>query len=280
MGTCKTILSTLFPAVRPVNAVRRYIDLLFLFRQLLRREVASRYKATALGSLWIVAQPLLMLVVYTVVFNGIFQVRWSGVDSRADFALVLFAGLIVFNLFAEVLVSSPALVSANPNYVKKVVFPLEMLAAVRVGAAYVAALASLILLALAQATVGDGLAPSFLLAALVLVAMVPFLLGIAWLLSGLGVYLPDLSQIVGIVASVMLFVSPLFFPASAIPSDLSILVEWNPLVIPIEQLRAATTGGDVFDLAALSRFLAGAMLFCGGCFLVFRRLAKGFADVL
>ncbi|RYF30358.1 MAG: ABC transporter permease, partial [Comamonadaceae bacterium] len=179
--------------------MRDHASLFFLFRQLLGRELFARYRATTLGALWLVLQPLMMLAVYTVVFSGIFKVRWAGAEGSAGFALVLFAGLIVFNFFAEVLVSAPALVTSQPNFVKKVVFPVEMLATVRVASALSTALISLCILFSAQAWLGNMPSPWFGLAPLVLLEMLPMLLGLAWLISALGVYLQDVAQIAGVL---------------------------------------------------------------------------------
>jgi lipopolysaccharide transport system permease protein len=252
----------------------------FLFRQLLGRELASRYKTTALGALWLLLQPLLMLGVYTLVFSGIFKTHWAGASTTADFALVLFAGLIIFNFLSEVLVSAPMLIVGQPNYVKKVVFPVEILPVVRVAAALVTALLSLIILLAAQVLVGQMPSPSAVLAPLILLEMVPMLLGIAWAISALGVYLRDIAQFVGIVSSVLLFLSPIFFPSSSIPKGLRALIDFNPLVTPMEQLRAVTVQHSLPDFSALAQHFALSMILAGLSFQLFRRLSRGFADVL
>lgn len=259
--------------------MRNHANLFFLFRQLLGRELASRYRATTLGAFWLVLQPLLMLVVYTLVFSGIFKIRWGGATS-ASFALVLFAGLIVFNFFAEVLVSSPALVTSQPNYVKKVVFPVELLAVVRVAAAAFSACVGVAILFFAQLAIEGLPSPWFLLAPLVLLTMLPMLLGVAWLVSALGVYLQDIAQVAGVIASVMLFVSPIFFPASAMPPKMAMLIHLNPLVLPMEQLRLMTVQNAPPDGAALAVHFAASCLFAFLALKAFRRLSRGFADVL
>lgn len=252
----------------------------FLFKQLLIRDLSARYRATTLGLAWVLLQPLLMLAIYTLVFSGIFKVRWGGSSSPQDFALVLFAGLIVFNFFADVLLSSPTLVSSQPNYVKKVVFPVALLGVVRVAGAGVPALVGLIVLFAAQWWFNGTPSPWFLLAPLVLVAMVPLLLGLAWLMSGFGVYLQDVSQVAGVVASVLLFISPIFFPPNAMPDSLSFLVDYNPLVVPIEQLRSLTVAEAPGDMIGLAMYMALSTAFAALSYRVFRRLASGFADVL
>lgn len=260
--------------------MRDSANVLFLFRQLLSRELTARYKSTLLGSGWIVMQPLLMLCVYTVVFNFIFQVRWSGAESTAGFALMLFAGLIVFNFFSEVLTASPTLVLGQPNLVKKVVFPIELLAAVRVSAAFITAVIGVLILFAAHLLFVGVPSAWFIAAFLPLLAMFPMLLGVAWLLSALGVYLRDISQFTGITASVLLFVSPIFFPPSAMPDSLSFVLSINPLVTPMQELRAAALSGVAPDPAALSFYFCVSCVFARLSLACFRRLATGFPDVL
>lgn len=260
--------------------MRDHANLLYLFRQLLGRELASRYRSTALGTLWLLLQPLLMLVIYTLVFSGVFKARWDTAQTPQAFALMLFAGLIIFNCFSEVLVASPSLVTSQPNYVKKVVFPIAMLAVVRVAAAVLTAAVSLLVLLVAQIAIQGLPSVHFVLAPLVILTMVPFLLGVAWLLSALGVYLRDISQFAGLLASVMLFLSPIFFPASAMPSGLKLLVYLNPLVVPIEHLRQVTVHGGSMQDASLLVFFVLSSVFAYVAFRVFRRLSGGFADVL
>ncbi|QIL21518.1 ABC transporter permease [Thermomonas sp. HDW16] len=260
--------------------MRDRANLFNLFKQLLGRELSSRYRATVLGAIWLVLQPLLMLSIYTLVFSGIFKVRWGGAETTASFALVLFAGLIVFTFFSEVLVSSPSLVSSQPNYVKKVVFPVEMLAVVRVAAAGVNAVIGLLILFVAQWVIDGAPSPWFALSLAVLSAFAPMLLGVSWGASALGVYMPDISQLAGLLASVMLFISPIFFPASAMPQGMSALVRFNPLVIPMEQLRKVTVQGVPPDAMVLVIYFAVSCLFAAVALWFFRRLSAGFSDVL
>lgn len=262
--------------------MRDHANIYFLFRQLLIRDLSSRYKTSALGLAWVVLQPLLMLAIYTMVFSGIFKVRWaSNGYSTADFALVLFAGLIVFGFFADVLTSAPSLISSQPAYVKKVVFPVALLGAVRVASAAVPAIVGLLVLFVASWWVTDqGPPATFMLGPLVLLAMVPIALGVAWLVSAFGVYLPDVSQVVGLLASVLLFVSPIFFPAEALPPGMEWLAAVNPLVVPIEEMRASTLGSGRPDMLGLATYFGVSCVFALIAFAVFRRLSRGFADVL
>jgi lipopolysaccharide transport system permease protein len=253
---------------------------LFLFRQLLGRELAARYKTTALGTMWLVLQPLLMLSVYTLVFSGIFKVRWSGANTTAGFALILFAGLVVFNFLSEVLIAAPSVIVSQPNYIKKVVFPVTILPGVKVAAAFVTAMISLGILVIANIWITGSLSVRVLVAPLVLLEMIPMLLAIAWAISAIGVYMRDLAQIIGIVSSVLLFVSPIFFPPSSIPKGMEVIIKLNPLVVPMQQLRAATVQPLPFDFWALGEHFLGSLVMATLSFRLFKRLSRGFSDVL
>lgn len=254
--------------------------MLFLFHQLLERELAARYRTTTLGFLWLVLQPVLMLCVYTLVFSGIFKARWAGADSTGDFALMLFAGLVPFTLLSEVLVTAPGIISGQPNFVKKVVFPLPLLSAVKVAAALTTAGIGLVILLVAQ-TLQSGVPSVWVLAApLILLEMTPMLLAIAWSLSALGVYLRDIGQFVGILSSMLLFLSPIFFPAAAMPDAVKGVVYINPLVTPIEQLRAVTVQNSPPDLAVLLPHFLLSVVAALASYALFRRLSRGFSDVL
>ena len=260
--------------------MQNHANLLFLFRQLLSRELALKYKSTMLGVLWLILQPILMLCVYTLVFSGIFKARWAGAQNPSDFALMLFAGLIPFAFLSEVLITSPTVVVGQPNFVKKVVFPLPVLVVVKVGAAMVTAMISLIILLGAQAFISEPPTVKALLAPVILLEMIPMLLAIGWMLSALGVYLRDVSQFVGILSSVLLFLSPIFFPPSAMPEVASGLIAFNPLVTPIGQLRAVTLGHEALDLVALGNHFVISVIAAMLAYGLFKRLSRGFADVL
>lgn len=253
---------------------------LFLFRQLLDRELAARYRATTLGALWLLLQPLLMLSVYTLVFSGIFKARWPGAETTGDFALMLFAGLVPFSMLSEVLITAPSIVVGQPNYVKKIVFPLPVLAMVKVGAAVVTSFIGLGILLCAQGWFSGSPSIWALLSPLVLLEMIPMLLAIAWSLSALGVYLRDIAQFVGILSSILLFLSPIFFPAKAMPEVVSGFIHLNPLVTPIEQLRRVTLENSAPDWLALGSHFALSVVAAALALLLFRRLSRGFADVL
>ncbi len=253
-----------------------------LIGQLARREIVGRYRGSALGLAWSFFNPLLMLAVYTFLFGIVFRLRWGGPADAGGpgVALTLFAGLIVHGLFAECLNRAPGVVLANPSYVKRVVFPLEVLAWVTVTSALFHAAISVVLL-LAGLWVVQGSVP--LTAAwlpLVLLPLAVLSLGLVWWLSATGVYLRDLGQVTGIVASVLLFLAPILYPMSAIPEAYRGWIRLNPLTFLVEQFRAVTIEGTAPDVAGLAGYTVVAAAFAYAGFWWFQHARRGFADIV
>jgi len=249
--------------------------------QMTKREVIGRYRGSVFGILWSFFNPVLMLAVYTFVFSVVFQARWSaGSDSRTEFALVLFAGLIVFNLFSECVNRAPSLILGNVNFVKKVVFPLEILPWVAFGSALFHTLISLGVWLLFYLTFFGLPHWSVLLFPLALLPLVLFTIGLTLFLASLGVYLRDVGQFIGIVITVLMFLSPIFYPLSAIPTDFQPLLMLNPLTIAIEQVRDVMIWGRVPDLGQYFAYLGFCIVAVWLGFAWFQKTRKGFADVL
>jgi lipopolysaccharide transport system permease protein len=246
------------------------------------REIVGRYRGSFGGLLWSLINPLLMLAIYTFVFAVVFKARWSNAapDGGVSFAVVLFAGLIVQAFFAECLTRAPRLLIEHANFVKKVVFPLEVLPIITVGVALFHAGISLIILFAALLFVGNPLYATVLLLPVVIAPFVLLTLGLTWFVGALGVYIRDIGQVIGLLTTMMLFLSPVFYPLSALPESLRGLVLFNPLTLPIEQLRNVLIWGRLPDWNALVAYyvLAFAMAFFG--YWWFQRSRKGFADVL
>jgi lipopolysaccharide transport system permease protein len=253
-----------------------------LIRQMAHREAVGRYQGSVLGLAWAFFHPLLMLLVYTVVFSFIFRARWGveETETRADFALILFVGMIVHALFAEVLNRAPGLILGNSNYVRRVVFPLEILVPVSLLSALVHAGISIAVLLLALLTLRGSVPITVLLLPIVLFPLVLMTLGVGWVLAALGVYIRDIGQMVGILTTVLLFMSPMFYPISAVPESFRPVIRANPLTLIMEQARAVLIWGRQPDFSALAIYLAVAMAVCMAGFWCFQRIRKGFADVL
>lgn len=247
-----------------------------------KREVLGRYKGSVMGLVWSFLNPLFLLVVYTFVFSVVFKARWGlGEDeSKTQFAIVLFAGLIVHGLFSEVLNRAPGLILSNVNYVKKVIFPLEILPGVAMGAALFHSLVSFGVLLAAFFLIKGFLHWTILFVPLVLLSLVVLTLGLAWLLASCGVFLRDVGQTVNIMTMVMLFLSPVFYPVTALPEELQTWIWLNPLTFIIEQTREVLVWGHSPDWVGLSIYglVSCAIAWLG--YLWFQKTRRGFADVL
>lgn len=252
-----------------------------LIGAMVKREVAGRYRGSILGMFWSLFNPIFMLVIYTFVFSVVFKARWNvGSGAKTEFALMLFAGLIVFNLFTECINRAPSLIISNVNYVKKVVFPLEILPWVALGAALFHFLVSLGVWLIACLILFGHLQYTALLLPLILLPLLLLILGMAWVLASLGVYLRDVSQIVGVLTSVLMFMSPIFYPISALPEEFRGLLELNPLTPIVEGTRGVLFLGQLPDWPQLGLHCLGAALICWMGFAWFQKVRKGFADVL
>jgi lipopolysaccharide transport system permease protein len=223
-----------------------------------------------------------MLAVYTFVFSQVFKARWGGLEQAGPlgFAVNLFAGLIVFNLFSECVNRAPGLVVANPNYVKKVVFPLEVLGCVAVGSAGFHALTSLLILLLFELLAFHHLPLTLLWLPLIWLPLILGSLACTWLLSAAGVFLRDIGQLIGVGLNMLMFLSPIFFPLSALPARWQPLLQLNPLAQAIEQTRRAAVQGlnpewGYVVIATLTTLAACELSFRG-----FQGSKKAFADVL
>lgn len=246
-----------------------------------KREVLGRYQGSFFGLMWSFFNPLFMLTVYTFVFSEIFKARWGeGSGSKIEFALVLFAGLIVYNLFTECINKAPGLILGNSNYVKKIIFPLEILPCVSLlSALYHALISVMVWIFVYSVTYGIPHYTIFFLP-LILVPFCILILGCSWILSSLGVYLRDVSQIIGVITSVLMFLSPLFYPTSALPERYRDLLFLNPLTFVIEEFRNLMYWGRSPDWTFLSIYwVISISVACIG-FIWFQKTRKGFADVL
>ena len=253
-----------------------------LIRQMIRREVVGRYRGSLLGLLWSFITPVLMLAVYTFVFSVVFRAKWGeqGSGDRLEFALVLFAGLIVFSLFSECLTRAPTLITSNVNYVKKVIFPLDILPWVSLGSALFHALVSFAVLLIALPFGGFGWQATMLWLPLLLLPFMLLILGLSWFFASLGVFVRDVAALVTMAMTVLMFLSPIFYPASALPEQLRSWLFLNPVTFIIEQARDVVVWGRPPDFAGLGLYAAGALIVAWLGYFWFQKTRKGFADVL
>ncbi|MBD5802550.1 Teichoic acid translocation permease protein TagG [Azoarcus sp. Aa7] len=253
-----------------------------LIAQMTKREVLGRYKGSALGLAWSIINPVFLLAVYTFVFSVVFRARWGlgSEESNTQFAVVLFVGMLVHGLFAEVLNRAPGLILSNVNYVKKVVFPLEILPVISQGAALFHCLISLIVLLVAFVILNGYLHWTVVFAPLVILPLVVLTLGLAWMLASLGVFLRDVGQTIGIVTTILLFLSPVFYPVTALPEEFRPWLMANPLAFIIEQAREVLIWGRQPDWPGLSLYMLAASVVAWAGYAWFQKTRKGFADVL
>lgn len=253
-----------------------------LIAQMARREVAARYRGSVLGVVWALLTPLLMLSLYTFVFSVVFEARWGADPSagRSRFAVFAFVGMLVHGLLAESMVRAPSLVLANPSFVKKVVFPLEILPVVALSASLFHAAAGFSVLALALLVLDGALSWTWIFLPLTLLPVLLFALGISWFLASMGVYVRDTAHPIGLLATVLLFASPVFFPASSVPQPWRDWLLLNPLSMVIEQTRAVLLQGRPPDAGVLAvQLIVGGLVAWLGYFW-FQRTRRGFANVV
>jgi len=268
------------------RAPNRWIPGLWRHRGLLwqftLRNVELRHRGSHLGLIWSVLNPLLMLSLYVFIFGIVFPGRFNPAhpESRIDYALGILLGLSVFHLFAEVLGTAPTVIVTNPNFVKKVVFPLEILPASSVGASVFHATISLVLALVGIVFVGPGLTANALWLPFILLPMLPLLLGIAWLISALGVFFRDISQLVGFFTMVLLYASCVFFPSSTLPPYAWAILRFNPLLLAVELLRDVVMWHQAINPFHLIYLYVSGTLACLVGYWCFRKTAPAFADVL
>lgn len=252
-----------------------------LLGTMIRREIVGRYRGSVMGLLWSLINPFGMLMVYTFVFSVVFKARWSeGSTSKSEFALIVFVGLVVFNLFSECVNRAPGLVLSNVNYVKKVVFPLEILPWVSIGVALFHAGTSLIVWLVFRTVLFGWPHATTLLLPVVLLPLLIFTLGLSWLLAALGVFLRDVGQIVGFVTSALMFLSAIFYPVEALPENYRPLLYLNPLTQVIAQARDVLVWGTLPDVTLWLALLAGSLAVAWLGFAWFQKTRRGFANVL
>ncbi len=252
-----------------------------LIRQLTRREIILRYRGSVLGVLWAFLHPMVMLTVYTIVFRGALGMRWGGEgESALDFGLLLFSGLIVHGLFSESVHRAPQLIHNHNSYVKKIVFPLEILAWTSLGAALFHATISALVLIAAYGVIHHALHWTMLLLPLLLLPLALITMGISWFLASAGVFVRDIGQAVGPLTAVMLFLSPVFYPATAFPEAYRVLLYANPLTFLITQSQDLLIRGKAPLWAGIGLYCVCSYLVAWCGLLWFQKTRKAFADVL
>ena len=248
--------------------------------ELVRREFSGRYRDSFGGILWSLMQPLFLLTVYTIAFGVILQTRWSDTTNTSDYALLLFSGLIIFNTFSECISHASPLITNNPNFVKKIVFPLELLPVITVITALIHTLLALFVWFVGYLILRGIPQSSALFFPFILLSFIPVLLGLCWLLSAIGVIVRDISQLTGMVTHTLLFLTPIFYSIETAPPLIQNLLVLNPLTLIVEQFRLVLFHGNSPDWQALCLYFALSSIFAWASLLLFRRLRPLFADLV
>lgn len=253
-----------------------------LIGQMTWREVVGRYRGSMLGLAWSFVTPFVMLLIYTFVFGVVFRARW-GLEAEGDmtsFALVMFIGIMVHGVFSDAINRSPSLILDNTNYVKRVVFPLELLPVITLGAAVFHMLVSLVVWTIVALVILHSLPWTAVLLPVIIAPLLVATLGLSWILSSLGVFVRDVSQTVGIFTTAMLFLAPVFYPLDALPDAFRPLILANPLTFVIEQARDVLIWGKLPSWPGLAAYWVISLLVAQFGFWWFQKTRKGFADVL
>lgn len=262
----------------PYRSLYRHFALVW---QMAKRDVVGRYRGAFIGLLWSFFNPLLMLIIYTFVFGYIFKSRWTGqVGGHVSFAVILFAGLNINAMFSECITRSATLIVENPNYVKKVVFPLETLSWSTLGSALFHLIVSTVVLLAISVFANSYIPWTVILFPIVILCFIPFLVGIMWLFASLGVFLRDLKQAVGIITTALMFLAPIMYPRAMIPDKYQSLLLLNPLTVIVEASQDVLVWGREPQWGLLGLYLLCSCLFAWLTFVWFERSRKGFADVL
>lgn len=256
-----------------------------LIAQLTRREVLGRYRGSILGIGWSFLHPVLMLAVFTFVFSVVFEAKWGMAmagesEGEGVFAVILFIGLIIHSLFSEIITRSPNVILGNVNYVKKVIFPLEILPVTIILSAIFHSTISLLVWFFAYLIIIGVPDWKILYLPFVLLPLVTLSLGISYVLASLGVFVRDIAQTMGILSTVLLFLSPVFFPVERLAEQYQPFFLLNPLTFIIEQARDVMVWGRLPDFLGLSIYMSSSLLFLLMGIVWFQTTRKGFADVL
>lgn len=255
-----------------------------LIASMSRREVSSRYRGSLIGMAWAFLNPILLLLVYTFVFSIVFNARWGGSrfgeGETVSVAVMIFTGMVVHGFFSDCFVKSPMLITSHANFVKRVVFPLEILPWVAMGAAVFHTLVSLFVLFLGQWILGGTLPLTALLIPVVLLPLMLMTMGFTWLFAASGVYFRDLSQLSGFLSTILMFLSPVFYPLSAIPEEYHVFFYLNPLTYMIEVCRDLLIFSQLPSLLSMGLYTGVSLLIAWLGFAWFQKTRRGFADVL
>jgi lipopolysaccharide transport system permease protein len=265
-------------AITPIGTIWRRRSLIW---QLAKRDVESRYRSSLFGVVWAVALPVAMFAVYLFVFTTVLRARWeTPTGSQTEVGLFLLSGLILFALFSETVNRAPYLIAEAPHFVKKVVFPVEILPVVALVSGMLPLLVGTAILIGAMLVTGLGLPWTAAYLPLLVAPIALLALGVSWLLSAMAVYLQDLRHVVGVLVTILLFLTPIFYPASALPAQLAWISAVNPIAWVIEAAKDVLFWGRALDWLGYARIIGISALVAWLGYAFFMASKRGFADVM
>jgi len=253
-----------------------------LLRQFAVRTVQIRHKGSHLGLLWSVFNPLLMLGLYVFVFGFIFGGRFGIIENEtgADYAIGIFFGLTLFGFIGEVMAVAPTIIIANPNFVKKVVFPLEILPAAHVAAAGFHLLISLGLALIFLVVFGRTIHPELIWLPVIIFPLILLALGVTWIFATLGVFFRDIGQLMQFLTLSLMYSSAVFFSATKIPASMWVFLKFNPLLLAIELARNTALWAQPMNYHHLGYLYLFSIVTCHVGYVMFRKMKPAFSDVL
>ena len=263
--------------IRFIDRIKKNRDLAY---HMTKREILLKYKGSKLGIMWSIINPIIMMSVYTLIFSQIFQTRWAGASqiNTTDFAINLYTGLIVFNIYADTITRAPSLITSNPNFVKKIIFPLEVLSVATVGSAVATGITSILVLLGVILITTKQLAVTIILLPILWAPLILNCLSLAWILSTLGVFIKDLTQVTNSIVSVTMFLSPIFYPSEALPDKLRWLSQLNPLAYYIEKSRNIIIEGKNINPVQIAVFFVTSLIIAEITFRFTKKLERGIGD--
>ena len=251
-----------------------------LILELTKKEFYERYKGTFGGIIWSFIQPLFLLTIYTIAFGIILKAKWSFATNTSDYALMIFAGLLIFNGFAEVMNKSAIIIKANPNFVKKILFPIEILSIVIVLCAFINIFISIIIWIFVFYFFYGYIHITVLYIPFIMIIFVPLLIGLSWIISSVGLIIKDMPHIIGILNHSLLFLTPIFYSLDVAPSIIHNVLIFNPLTFIIETLRSVLYYGILPQHKSLLIYFFISIVFSTFSFYIFKKIRPRFSDLL
>lgn len=268
--------------INPVRMVFNLFSKRDLISKFTWRDVLGRYKGTYLGMIWSLLNPLMTLAVYTFVFGVILKAKFVSGSSGGygAYALVLFTGIIVFNVFSVCISRAPLLIADKPNYVKRVVFPLEILPVAALGSSLISAGLGFIVLLPALVIFSSKISTTIHMFPFILLPLCALTLGIGWFLASFGVYIRDVEQVVTVLLQLLFFMSPVIYPLSAVPERFQLLARINPLTTILENARRTLVWGQSLEWRWWAVATVVSLLVMQFGYMWFMRTKRTFADVI